>query len=98
MTWMRPRERYGTRYLGMSPRGGIAEPPWLHYSESGAGCQCARWPCGPNTKTSSFLSRIFYWLRNRATGLDGLHAAAMEGNGRLLHFAYDDFAIYHLRE
>src|SRR5450631_3911646 len=25
---MRPRERNGTRYLGMSPRGGIAEPPW----------------------------------------------------------------------
>ena len=25
---MRPRGRNGTRYLGMSPRGGIAEPPW----------------------------------------------------------------------
>jgi hypothetical protein len=24
---MRPRERNGTRYLGMSPHGGIAEPP-----------------------------------------------------------------------
>jgi hypothetical protein len=41
MTWMRPRERYGTRYLGMSPHGGIAEPPERHYSETGAGCQCA---------------------------------------------------------
>src|SRR6185312_3180240 len=27
MTWLRPREN-GTRYLGMSPRGGIAKPPW----------------------------------------------------------------------
>src|SRR6267378_4476866 len=41
MTWMRPRERYGTRYLGMSPRGGIAGPPEPYYSETGAGCQCA---------------------------------------------------------
>jgi len=42
---MRPRERYGTRYLGMSPRGGIAGPHELHYSETGAGCQCARRLC-----------------------------------------------------
>src|SRR5258708_34022760 len=41
MTWMRPRERNGTRYLGMSPRGGIAGPPEPYYSETGAGCQCA---------------------------------------------------------
>src|SRR5260370_36769878 len=41
MTWMRPRERYGTRYLGMSRHGGIAEPPEPYYSEAGAGCQCA---------------------------------------------------------
>src|SRR5216684_2673557 len=41
MTWMRPRRRNGTRYLGMSPHGGIAEPPWAYYSETGAGCQCA---------------------------------------------------------
>jgi hypothetical protein len=33
--------------LGMSPRGGIAEPPSLHYSETGAGCQCAHKLCGP---------------------------------------------------
>src|ERR1700738_1603124 len=37
---MRPRERYGTRYLGMSPRGGIAKPPSPYYSETGARCQC----------------------------------------------------------
>src|SRR5258708_4691166 len=40
---MRPRERYGTRYLGMSPRGGIAKPPEPHYSETVADCQYA---CG----------------------------------------------------
>ena len=38
---MRPRERNGTRYLGMSPRGGIAGPPEPYYSETGPGCQCA---------------------------------------------------------
>jgi len=43
---MRPRRRNGTRYLGMSPRGGIAEPPWPHYSETGPGCQCAHRLCG----------------------------------------------------
>src|ERR1700682_2327777 len=60
MTWMRPRERNGTRYLGMSPRGGIAEPPSPHYSETGAGCQCVRWLCGPTRKTWSSVSRNFY--------------------------------------
>src|SRR5260370_34963260 len=41
MTWMRPREKNGTRYLGMSPHGGIAEPPERYYSETGPGCQRA---------------------------------------------------------
>src|SRR5882672_3469831 len=30
----------GTRYLGLSPRGEIAEPPDGHYSETRARCQC----------------------------------------------------------
>src|ERR1700680_1054687 len=76
MTWMRPREKYGTRYLGMSPRGGIAEPPSPYYSETGAGCQCARWPCAPTTTASNLLSRNFYRARYQGDGqryLDDQH-------------------------
>lgn len=29
----------------MSPRGGIAEPPWPYYSETGGGCQLLRAGC-----------------------------------------------------
>src|SRR4051812_3105424 len=38
---MRPRLRNGTRYLGMSPRGGIAGPHEAYYSETNVGCQRA---------------------------------------------------------
>src|SRR6266496_4884468 len=32
----------GTRYLGMSPRGGIAKPPWVELTACRQCCQLAR--------------------------------------------------------
>src|SRR5258708_15362819 len=42
---MRPRIRNGTRYLGMSPRGEIAEPPWPPLQPNRPACQSVARSC-----------------------------------------------------
>jgi hypothetical protein len=42
--------------LGMSPHGGIAEPTERHYSETSAGCQCARRLAGRRVPNARFGS------------------------------------------
>ena len=39
MTWLRPRKRNGTRYLGLSPRGEIAESPCRQINRCRVRCQ-----------------------------------------------------------
>ena len=55
MTSMRPRERYGTQYLGMSPRGGIAEPPWA---------ELTAWPLRLSTGSRARARRMGRAQRN----------------------------------
>src|SRR6266516_4823572 len=54
----------GTRYLGMSPRGGIAKPPWVELTACRQCCQLAR-ICSRREACGIAYSVLAWW----ATGI-----------------------------